>query len=689
MKGGKILTIKPVIQSDIKDCGVCAMEWIINYYDGYIPLEKLREDTYTTQNGTTAYHLVKAFQKWNFDSMGVLEKDITSPKLDFPLIAHFKLENGLEHFVVVKKIIKNTIYLMDPSIGNKKLTIANFNKLFTGHLILAYPRSKIIKMAKDTPISKLFLNIINKEKFLVLKIIISSLFLTFLVIISSYYLKIGSSLIDQDKGFIKYIIIVFLIITLLKLFMLYVRGYYENHLNNLIDCDIFPMFINHLFFIPLKNIQSRTTGDIMMRVNELSNIKSLFSDIFISCFLDSMMVFASMIILFIISKELSFILFGFIILYLIIGFIISKLTYDKILQNIDYHTNFHSKLIEFINMLGSLKHLNIINIFKRKIEYVLSAFLLSNYYIYNFFNKTNLIKEFIIESCFFIINSIGIYKVVIGKLNIINLFTFNILLSYFIDPIRNMINLLPKYNYVKVSFSKIREFLSIEEEKLKEDDITLNGDLIFKNVSYSYNNYNDILTNVNLIIKKNSHVLLNGKSGSGKSTICKLLYKEIDNFRGNIYYGNKNYLDLNLNDIRKHILYISQDEELFFGTIKENILAGRDINEDDFNKVCNLAMVEDIINNKKMRYTSLIEPSLNNLSGGEKQRIILARGLLKDAKILIFDEALSEVDILLERKIIKNIRSYYQDRTIIYISHKNQKKSFENIIEMGDINGLF
>ena len=169
----------------------------------------MREYTYTSKFGTSAYHIIEAFKKWNFDSCGVLEHDLTKKELKFPLIAHVTLENGLEHFVVVKSIIKDTIYLMDPSVGNKKITIKDFNKIFTGHIIMTYPRSSIIKMDKGLSIGNLFLDIITKEKFLILKIIITSLLLTIFSIISSYYLKVGSSLLNQDITLIKILIIIF------------------------------------------------------------------------------------------------------------------------------------------------------------------------------------------------------------------------------------------------------------------------------------------------------------------------------------------------------------------------------------------------------------------------------------------------------------------------------------------------
>ncbi len=680
---------KPILQHDFKDCGICCMQWIIIYYGGYITLEKLREDTLTDHNGTNAYQIVETFHKWGFDSLGVLVHDLTNKDLNFPFIAHLKLENGLEHFVVVREIKKKTIYLMDPGIGYQKKNLTNFNKLFTGHVILAKPRDSLIKMKECLTMKKLFTNIFNREKFLVSKIIYLSFIWTIIAILSSFYLKVGSNLISYDKTYFKYLIIAFGIISFLKIISSYFRSYYENHLSNQVDTLVYPDFLNHLFNLPLKNIKSRMPGEIVTRIMDLSSIKSLFTDIFVSSFLDTLLMILSIAILFFLSHKLTLILIIFMIVYSIYGIFVSKAIYYKVLENINYQTDFNSVIYENVTNLESIKNLNIKKIILEKIEIVLSKYLLNNYEFSKFLNNTNLGKNFLLETCFFLINSVGLYLVISKKLDLINLFTFNIVLSYGIEPIKNLIDVIPKFNYIKASFGKITEFLNIEEEKVKEEKKKLMGDIVFKNVSYSYNHYHNVLNNINLTIKDKSHVLLNGPSGSGKSTICHLIYQDYENSEGEIWIGKENIKDIDIYTIRNNILYVGQNEELFAGTIKENILTNRNISNKYFLDICKICEIEDIVSKKSLRYESLVEPASKNISGGEKQRIILARGLLKRANIIILDEALSEVDKKLESKIIRNIRHYFKNKTIIYISHKNQKRLFENIIEIGVKNGLF
>ena len=142
--------------------------------------------------------------------------------------------------------------------------------------------------------------------------------------------------------------------------------------------------------------------------------------------------------------------------------------------------------------------------------------------------------------------------------------------------------------------------------------------------------------------------------------------------------------DFSLNSIRSNILYIGQEENLFTGTIKDNIICDRKVNSKDLLKILNICHIEEIIEKRPNRLETVINASLNNLSGGEKQRIILARGLLKKCNIIILDEALSEVDIKLEKAIIDNIITNFKDQTLIYVSHKDVSDKFPKIIKVGE-----
>ncbi|MBE6154962.1 MAG: peptidase domain-containing ABC transporter [Firmicutes bacterium] len=681
--------INVIKQQDLKDCGACSLACIIDYYDGYVPLEKIREDTCTNLTGTTAYHLITCAESYGFDAMGVKAKSLDDENIYLPAIAHVVLNNGLNHFVVIYKINKNYVWLMDPARGKVKLSRNEFLAIWDNVLILMTPKGSIIHYDKKITIISLLLKLISKNKGIFTKICLINILLTFLTILGSFYFQVAISSVEKghDTNLLKIIIVLFLIIFLFKVLISYIKNYYINYFHKNLDAELFVDFIKHIFNLPLKFMQNRTTGEIVSRVQELSEIKDLLSEFFTNILLNSILIIASIVALYIINDNLFLILCLIIIIYIIIGILFSKVIYKKVKESLEVATEFNSHLVENIEMNNSIKNLNLSNKFMNNLENKLILMLKCNFNLTNILNEIEFLKNFIYEIGLFIVMTFGIILVYKNNLDILSLVTFNSIMLYLFNPIKEIIDLIPKYNYIKASFNKITEFINIEIDNFNNGLKNIGNPLIeFKNVSYSYNKYKNVLTNVNFLIEPNKKVLITGNSGKGKSTICKLLYGYIREYKGIIKLNNTSEHDYSLEALRTNIVYINQTEKLFTGTIKENIICFRDIPESDFLDIVKICKLEDIVSNRPNRYNTMINASINNLSGGEKQRIILARGLLKKAKIIIIDEALSEVNLSLEKEIIDNIKEHFQKSTLIYISHKNVNDKFEKIINIGDIN---
>lgn len=677
--------IEVIKQRDLKDCGACCIETILKYYGGYVPLEKIRDDTCTSINGTTAFHIIKALCNYGFDAMGVKAKNLQDENIYLPAIAHVTLKNGLQHFVVIYKLTSKYVYLMDPARGKVKESLSAFEEIWDKILILATPSSNILCYTKELSIFTLFGKLLMKNKILFSKIMLTNLLFMILTIFGNFYFQIGASTIQdgQDKVFLKIIMIFFFTLFVFKVFTNYIKTYYLNYLNKNLDTDLFTLFLEHIFKLPLKFIQNRTTGEIVSRIDELSETKNLFSEIFTTFILNMILIIGAVITLFLINSKLFFLLCFVILLYLMVGILFSKLIYSKIRENIDASTDFNTTLIENIDMNNSIKNLNLIREFIIRIENKLIIMLKSNFSFIGILNVIELIKNFIYEIGLFVITSFGFYLIYQGEMEVLSLVTFNSILLYFFSPAKELVDLIPKYNYLKASFSKLSEFLATEIEKdygglqeLNENNIEA------RDLTYSYDLYHKIIDKVNFKIENKDKVLLSGPSGSGKSTICKLIYRSLGSYSGSLELNKTSEYDYSLKAVRENILYVSQNEKLFTGTIRENIICFRDILDEDFKLICKICKIEDIVSKRPNRYNTLINASLNNLSGGEKQRIILARALLKKAKILILDEALSEVNIDMEQEILNDIMSVFKDATIIYVTHKKIKKPFTKVIKL-------
>lgn len=675
--------MKIVRQQDEKDCGACALLSLIRCYNGNVPLEQVRLDAKTTVEGTNALNLVLASQKYGFDAVGMKVKNLSDIKR-LPAIAHLQKKKGYTHYVVIEKITKNKVVLMDPAKGKVIMSLCEFLEEWTGVVLLFYPKQKIIVLKNEVTLFKIFKKVFFSEKKLINIIIFISFLLTIFSIVLGYYYQMFNSLYSglYPLKYLKILILVFAIITIFKLVLSYYRNYLENHLNKNIDCLITSDFVTHLFNLPLNVITSRKSGEILSRVGELTSIKGLITEVFITYTLDFLLVVITTFLLLSISSKLFLILFLTTCLYLCIGILTKKSIFEKAYQNISFESDFNSTILENVKMINSIKNLNALDVTLKRVESSLTEYLYNTFKLNSFLNKINTLKTSCYEIGFFLVNTFGFYFVYKGDINLIDLVTFNTLLNLYFEPLKNIIDSIPKYSFMKASITKINDFLSVKCENLGTIVETGGYDISIKNLNFSYNKYQNVIKDLSLDIKEGKFVLLKGKSGSGKSTICNILNKYITDYEGDILLGKLNYKDLSIKTIRDNVVYVNQNENIFSGTIKENIMLGSKKSDLELDDICKICQVDKIVSKKPFRFLSMIGSDEANISGGEKQRIILARALMKDFNILILDEALSEVDMKMELEILENIRKFYKDKTIIYISHKKYPKIFDEIINV-------
>lgn len=676
----KIVTL----QEDIKDCGAACLSSIIKFYGGYVPMEKIRLDCCISKDGITAYHLINAAKVYGFCAYGTKLDCQNELKISvLPVIAHMVYKNGLQHFIVIYKVNKRNILVMDPACGLKKLELSEFKNNFSGVIINLYPLSNILKM-KRLSLTNLFFNYLKYEKKLIIQVTTISTLLTIFVCLSSFFTKVVmDSLSTNPINTSLFLVITFFGIYLIKILVTYLKSYYLNYLNKNLDVRIITPFISHLIKLPLNSIATKSPGEIAKRVTELENLKSLFTDILLSIITDFSLFILSTIILFNLSRTLFFILLIIALLLIIISLIFNKTNLSQIMQNINKETNFQSIVVAIASKIESIKNIHNYSYFDNLIEETSCDYIGDSFKLNSFLNFQNLLKDFSYEIGLFFLNCTGFYLIYQDKLSFLNLITFNSVCIYFLDPIRNLLGLIIKYNYLKSSFNKISEFITLNEEPLytKQEDFT-NGDIKINNLSYSYNGIISPLNNINLTIKEGSKVMLKGPSGCGKSTLCKIIYRLYKASFGTILINDINIYDYNLNTIRNNITYLSQEEKLFNTSLKENIILNQEIPIDKLEDILRICCLKEFVDKQPLRLATPILEDASNLSGGEKQRIILARSLLKNSKIIILDEALSEVPVETETKIINNIKNYYPDKTLIYVSHKNLDNLFDYTIDM-------
>jgi len=307
----------------------------------------------------------------------------------------------------------------------------------------------------------------------------------------------------------------------------------------------------------------------------------------------------------------------------------------------------------------------------------------SSYTIMGSFHSGNQFLQGILYLSVLVLGGVFLHN---GHISTSELIAYILFINVFLNPIDRLVNFTESFQRGMSGFERFLEILNtkpeIEDSENAEELVDVNGNISFKNVSFSYNDKTAVLHNINLDIGEGQTVALVGPSGGGKTTFCSLIPRFYEVSEGSITIDGKDIRDLTLESLRKNIGMVQQDVYLFSGTIAENILYGKpDATIDDIVKAAKLANAHNFIMELENGYDTYAGERGVKLSGGQKQRISIARAFLKDPSILILDEATSALDNESERLVQESLNTLAHGRTTLIIAHRlSTIKNADNIV---------
>ena len=682
--------MKVVLQDGIKDCGICSLLSIIRFYGGEVSKEYLREITNTTKDGVSFYSLIEGAKKIGFEAIGLTGKIENIEINNLPCIAHFIVNKSYKHFVVLYDINekKKQVTLMDPAKGKKVISIAEFNLLSSNNYIFLKPIKKLPIMQKKNIIYKSIISLFKVNKKLLLSISILTFSYFIMNILTSFHFKylLEYSINYRLTKNIYYLSIIMIVFYFLKNTSSLLRNILLSKWTMLFDNEITNTTYNQLLLLPYLYYKNRTTGEVVSRFKDLNTIRSFINRFF--CIISTDLI--SIIIFIVIMLNYQFVLTIYLLipsLILVIYQFLINPKKKKQLKNISLKEDvINSYLIQGISNVDTIKgsHLEKRLIDKFSINY--KAFLESIYSYATLMEKYCFNKSVLNDISLLIIFGLGSNYVINGSLSLNNLIVFQLFFSYFNTSFYNLISVLEEYNSFKVALNRVEEIFMINKDNFKNNyfylSFSLNGNINYSNLNYKLGS-KYLFENLNLDIKQGEKILLSGESGSGKSTLMKMLLRYVEVPYNTIKIADIDINHYHLENIRSNITYVTSNEYLFTDTIKNNILLYKEYSDEDFLEVCKTCLVDDIIKDNDSSYEALIEENGFNFSNGERQRIILARSIIKKNNIYVFDEALAGIDINREKKILENIFKYLNDKTIVVISHRfNNKKLFDRVLKL-------
>ena len=628
-------------------------------------MPKLNEMMRTSHKGTDAYHLVLALQELGFKAEGRKFKNFYFP---LPVIAHVIINDSYKHYVVIYEVDfrRRRLLIGDPSFGLRRLSFDEFKKMWTGVIITIKPVRKLIK-EEEPKVIPFVLKLVRPNVKSLILIGGLSFVVSVLAVVTSFFLQVLINYLNKDFDGLFDVCGIFLVVFLAYAFLKFFRNSRLIKLNREIDSRLSIDTFKQIVHLPYRFFRQRTTGEITSYFNDLFWIREFIMDVSIAIFTN----LPIMIMLFLVMAYLNFgalLIVLFICLLYFLDFIyyfrkneikVDQALYEKAFVN--------SYMTERIGGFESVKNLDMEGMVISKFRKVYEKYLSTVKDVDITYNKQILDKEIVhYFGLFFLI--IYIFLEISKGMVFSEGVTLFILSIYFLDNFRNILGFDLEVKEVTSAVKHVSELLNYNKQKKIRKQIC--GDIRFTNVSYSFDDEKKVLDGISLVIKQGEKVMVTGKSGSGKSTLFKILKGFYNDYQGKVFIGNKDIRRLKVSGIN----YICQKENIFTGTLKDNLeLLGKYDQRD----ICE---IKDI----GLECDDLLEENGFNLSGGQRQRIILARALNK-FNILIIDEGLSEVDVNMERRIIKGLLERYKNKTIIYVSHRRDNLDlFDRLVEIND-----
>lgn len=689
--------IRRVKQNEEKDCGAACFATIVNLNGGHLSLAESRELTHSNATGTTIQGIIYAGNKVGLSasglegSFGELKNGLAKKEIELPCIALVVIEEGLGHFLVIEDVDSSSMTIFDPAKGKRKISYKDFENIWSGYLVTFKPEKHFIKRTVKFS-STYYNNLLKKEwKLLTLVLVFSiviSLF-TFLGsfsyqrIIDAFILK-SESAVHEDHAHtffeeilhtiiynLNYLVIAVVCLYLLQAVLSIVRSIFIAHVSKKMNDDLFAVFFEKILFMKTASLKNRDSGELMTRYNIATQVQQILTRLILSIFLEVFVAVTGGIILYSVSSKLFLITTLILLGYLVISLIFIKPLNKVNTEAIEKNAKSITQLSEVLSGFEAIKLGQNENLFFDKLMIRVKEF--------TSVGKLSVIFQSIQSSLTAVLESLGTviilwqgsYLVVGDKLTLGSLIAFVSLLTFFTSPIRNIIDFQREIQNVLVMIRKLGDIMESSEEDLGEDSYSNKKlkEIKLQDIIFSYGADKKIIDNFSADFQTGKSYLIKGKSGSGKTTLMNIISSLYTPDAGMVLLDGKD-MNERKQAYRREVAYVSNNPFLMFGTIQENLfLEIEDVDENYFEEILKYTGINKMLNEFPEGLDTIVLENGQNLSSGQRQRISIARALLKKPSILLLDEALSNLDKESKKSILKYINEELKSIMRIYVSH--------------------
>lgn len=696
----------------MRDCGAACLAMVAKHYGMSLPITKCRELTKTDKIGTNLYGLVDGAEKIGFKAEALsggpdeLAEGIANGEICFPFVAHTVSEDTMLHYVVVYGVKHGRFQIADPGKGKQRMTPEQFFSCWTGYIVTFEKTAGFQKKNETKGSFSKFFTLLKGQYRKLAAILALSLVISAIGILGSFVFQ---SVLDdffsepyaeesvdigeveehshEDESplertvealavYAKNFHVIFCVLIAMYLVQAGIqlaRSYLIILISRKIDIRLTLSYYNHIMNLPVSSISVRQTGEYLSRFSDASTIRQAISTATLTLLMDSIMVVACGVILYLQNRRLFFVALPVVILYAAVVLIFRKPIEKSNRSVMENDARLQSYFKESIDGVETVKAACAEKQSKEKTTGKFQRFI-------DAIVKSSMISALqdTLAGTIELIGTVailwlGFYMALSGQVTVGSVMTFYALLAYFTEPIKNLIGLQPTIQTAFVAADRLNDILDLHSEEIEEGGETLPviDTLAFQNVDFRYGNRELTLEDISFTISKGEKIAIVGESGSGKTTLAKLLLRFYEPERGSILLNGGDVKELDLYALRRAVAYVDQNTFLFSDTIKNNLKLGNaEATDAEIEQVCKISRADEFIGKLPLGYDTPLDENGMNLSGGQRQRLAIARALLKKPQLLILDEATSNLDTITEASIKNTISQVNSDTTCMIIAHR-------------------
>jgi len=645
-----------ILQSEAPECGIACLAMIASHHGHLTDLSAMRVRLSPSLKGVTLKHIAQIAESMGMTTRGVQVPLEALSKLQLPAILHW----DMNHFVVLTEVSRRRIVVHDPARGRRVLTLEETSKHFTGVAMEATPTSGFQQKDEREKISSWqLLSVASSLKGTIFQIVLLSFALEVFAIAMPFFLQlvVDRVLVGRDRDLLTVLGIAFGALVLISVAITAVRAWVGVYLSTHINLRLLTTLFSHMVRLPLSWFEKRNIGDIVSKFRSVDAIQRTLTTTFVETAVDGVMVLLTLFVMSYYSLTLTAVVVAGAVLYALVRWLVFYPQRHAMDEQLAHESRSATHFIETLRGMMAIK-LNLRESERRSsyqnlvVDQTNAGVRVQNVGIVQ--RAANGLI-FGLESV--IVIWLGALAVMEGKFTVGMLYAFIGFKLVFLTRIVNLVEKWNDFRMLDLHAERIADIALAEEEtskpplpgEAKSGPLTIEA----KGLGFAYGPEGFVFRNVDFTVAPGETVAIVGPSGCGKTTLIKVLLGLLPPTEGEIRVNGRNLADWDMAQYRSRIGAVMQDDHLFVGTIEDNVsFFDPDHDPERVRECARLAAIDEDIARMPMGYNTIVGSLGVALSGGQKQRVLLARALYRRPQLIVLDEALDQLDLQTETRIV-------------------------------------